>query len=338
MQLKIHPLKLALKRPFTIAHGTFHYREAVVVELISGQFSGFGEATAISYYGKDLSSFIRVLEEHRALIERFTLTIPTEYYHALYPYLKDHPFLLCALDVAAHDLWAKRLGMPLYQALGLSVDRLIPSNFTIGIGTVEEMLEQMTSLNFPIYKIKLGTKEDIDIVKALRSKSDALFRIDANGAWSAEETIANAKILKLLGVEFIEQPLAREDWEGMKKVYQHSVLPIIADESCQTPTDIKRCHNYFDGVNIKLMKCGGITPALGMIKEAKALGMKVMLGCMTESSIGISAIAHLVPLLDYVDMDGALLLKDDPAKGAWVEAGRLFFAEGNGLGANLREG
>jgi len=196
----------------------------------------------------------------------------------------------------------------------------------------------MTSLNFPIYKIKLGTKEDIDIVKALRSKSDALFRIDANGAWSAEETIANAKILKLLGVEFIEQPLAREDWEGMKKVYQHSVLPIIADESCQTPTDIKRCHNYFDGVNIKLMKCGGITPALGMIKEAKALGMKVMLGCMTESSIGISAIAHLVPLLDYVDMDGALLLKDDPAKGAWIEAGRLFFAEGNGLGANLREG
>ncbi len=337
MQLRIHPLKLELKRPFTIAHGTFHYREAVVVELIAGDLSGFGEATAISYYGKDLNYFIEVLEKYRVQIEARYFTNPTTYYHYLYPYLKDHPFLLCALDVAAHDLWAQRLGVPLYEALGLSIDHLIPSNFTIGIGTIEEMLEQMASLNFPIYKIKLGTKEDINIIKALRAKSDAIFRIDANGAWSAEETIANAKVLKELRVEFIEQPLPQEDWAGMKEVYEQSVLPIIADESCQTPEDIKRCHNHFHGVNIKLMKCGGITPALEMIKEAKALGMKVMVGCMTESSIGISAIAHLVPLLDYVDMDGALLLKDDPADGVWLEDGELFFVDEDGTGAILKD-
>ena len=336
MQLKIHPLKLSLKRPFTIAHGTFHYREAVVVELIDGVYSGFGEATAISYYGKNIADFLTTLEAHRSLIEEKEFSHPSDYYEALYPALRRHPFLLCALDVAAHDLWAKRLGQSLYQALGLSVDQLIQSNFTIGIGTIEEMLDQMNSLNFPIYKIKLGTKEDIAIIKALREKSTAVFRIDANGAWTAEETIHNAKVLQSLGVEFIEQPLPQEDWEGMKAVYQHSVLPIIADESCQTKADIKRCHAYFHGVNIKLMKCGGITPALEMIQEAKELDMEVMLGCMTESSIGISAIAHLAPLLDYVDMDGALLLKEDPAQGAWVSEGNIFFGEGNGLGAFLK--
>ena len=335
MQLKLHPLKLALKRPFTIAYGTFHHREALIVELIDKGLSGFGEATAISYYGKNLADFIAVLETHRPLIEQCTFIHPSELHQQLHPYLQDFPFVQCAIDVAAYDLWAKRMGMPLYKAWNLSIKDLIDSNFTIGMDTIPQMVAQIQATQFPIYKIKLGRPEDITIMEALRKHTDAIFRVDANGAWTAAETIQNAKKLKKLGVEFIEQPLAKEDWVGMKEVYRHSVLPIIADESCQIATDIARCHQHFHGVNIKLMKCGGITPALAMITKAKALGLKVMLGCMTESSIGISAIAHLSPLLDYVDMDGALLLADDPATGAYVEKGKIVFSEGNGLGAYL---
>ena len=335
MQLKLHPLKLALKRPFTITYGTFHYREALVVELIDQGLSGFGEATAISYYGKNIADFIAVLETHRNFIEQCTFAHPSELHQKLSPYLQDFPFVQCALDVAAYDLWAKRMEVPLYKALNLSTENLIVSNFTIGIDTIPQMVEQIQATNFPIYKIKLGTPQDIAIIEALRNYTDAIFRVDANGAWTVEETLQNAKKLKKLGVEFIEQPLAKDNWEGMKEVYRHSVLPIMADESCQIPADIARCHQHFHGVNIKLMKCGGITPALKMIAAAKALGLKVMLGCMTESSIGISAIAHLSPLLDYVDMDGALLLANDPAIGVRIEKGKIVFSDGNGLGAFL---
>ena len=337
MELKIHPLRLKLKKPFTIAHGTFHYREAVVVELKADGLSGFGEATAISYYGKSVEVFKNTLEENRLIIES-TFQSPSDYYQHLYPHLKNYPFILCALDVAAHDLWAKRLGLPLYQALGLSIDQLPISNFTLGIDTIPKMVAEIQSLELPIYKIKLGAADDVAIIKNLRQHTDAIFRVDANGAWTVTETLENAIAFQSLGVEFIEQPLAQEHWKGMKEVYEKSVLPIIADESCQVVTDVKRCHQHFHGINIKLMKCGGITPALQMIKEAKELGMKVMLGCMTETSIGISAIAHLSPLLDYVDMDGAMLLKEDPAIGAYLDKGEIVFGKGNGLGAYLVTG
>jgi len=335
MELKIHPLNLPLKKPFTIAHGTYQSRDAVVVELKVDDISGFGEATAISYYGKSIEVFKSTLEEKRPFIESCTFQYPSEFYKQLLPQLQDHPFLLCALDVAAHDLWAKRLGVPLYQAFGLSLDQLPISNFTLGIDTIPNMVEEIKRLDLPIYKIKLGTKEDVAIIKALRQQTQAIFRVDANGAWTVEECIDNAMEFQQLGVEFIEQPLPKEDWKGMKEVFQHSALPIIADESCQVATDVTKCHRHFDGINIKLMKCGGITPAIKMIQEARQLNMKVMLGCMTESSIGISAIAHLTPLLDYVDMDGAMLLAEDPAVGAHLEKGKIVFVKGNGLGAYL---
>jgi len=307
MQLKIHPLKLFLKKTFTIAHGTFHYREAIVIELQEGDLSGFGEATVITYYGKSLAQFLNILKEHRTFITSLKLDNPTTFWQSLYPIFKNHPFILCALDVAAHDLWAKKQQLPLYQAWDLR----------------------------PIYKIKLGTKEDIAIIKALRQTSDAIFRVDANCAWTVGETLKNAIALKELGVEFIEQPLARENWKGMKTLFEKSVLPIIADESCQTAADVKKCHQHFHGINIKLMKCGGFTPALKMIQEARELDLKIMCGCMTETSIGISAIAQLLPLLDYVDMDGALLIKDDPAIGVTIKDGQVGYGKGNGIGAYL---
>jgi L-alanine-DL-glutamate epimerase-like enolase superfamily enzyme len=209
------------------------------------------------------------------------------------------------------------------------------SNYTIGIDTIEKMVQKLKDFPWPIYKIKLGTDEDVEIVRALRQHTDALFRVDANCAWTAEETIKYAVPLKKLGVEFIEQPLPADQLEEMKEVYKHSVLPLIADESCLAESDVARCHGRFHGINIKLTKCGGLTPARRMIAEAKQLGMKVMVGCMTESSVGISAIAQLTPLLDYVDMDGTMLIENDVATGVKVKPDGIEFSQENGTGASL---
>ncbi|MDX5483280.1 MAG: dipeptide epimerase, partial [Hymenobacteraceae bacterium] len=210
------------------------------------------------------------------------------------------------------------------------------TNYTIGIDTVENMVKKLQEMPWPLYKIKLGTKEDVAIIRELRKNTDAIFREDANSAWGVEETIENSKQLKELGVQFIEQPMKADDLAGMKEVYKRSELPLIADESCITEADVAKCHGLFHGVNIKLVKCGGLTPARRMIAEAKSLGMKVMVGCMTESSVGISAIAQLLPMLDYVDMDGALLLSKDIATGVTIEQGEVSYSESvNGTGATL---
>ncbi len=189
--------------------------------------------------------------------------------------------------------------------------------------------------DWPVYKIKLGTADDIQIIRELRGHTDAVFRVDANCGWSVTETIENSIELKELGVEFIEQPLLANDFDGSRRVYQDSALPIIADESCISESDVERCSGCFHGVNIKLVKCGGITPARRMIQQARQLGLKAMVGCMTESTVGISAIAQLLPLLDYVDMDGAALLAHDIARGVVVDRGLCTFADENGNGVSL---
>jgi len=252
--------------------------------------------------------------------------------------LQENPFALCALDMAAHDLFAKKKGQKLYASWGLSTDHNPLTNYTIGIDSVEKMVAKMREMPWPLYKIKLGTADDLRIVRELRQHTDARFRVDANCAWTAEQAIAYAPELKSLGVEFIEQPLAAADREGMKRVFAESVLPVIADESCIVESDVESCAGLFHGVNVKLTKCGGLTPARRMIAHAKELGMKTMVGCMTESSVGISAIAHLLPLLDYVDMDGTLLITNDPATGVTFDYGRVIYADENGTGAFLLKG
>ena len=197
------------------------------------------------------------------------------------------------------------------------------------------MVEKMNELPWPNYKIKLGTKNDIQIVTELRKHTDAVFRIDANCAWTVDETLHNAGELKKLGVEFLEQVLNADNWASHKKVFEQSVLPIIADESCIVEADVLRCHNHFHGINVKLVKCGGITPGHRMLLEAKGLGMKTMVGCMTELTVGISAIAQLLPLLDYADMDGALLLAVDIAHGVKIDFGKIMYSDFNGTGVSL---
>ena len=337
VSLYFHRFDLRLKHTFTIAHDSRDVQPTLIVELQDGSLSGFGEATSNKYYGITIDRMIEALEGIRGLIEAGTWTTAEDLWQLAHNHLKDNPFAQCALDEAAHDLVAKRARKPLYQYWNLDSGHNPLTNYTIGIDSVETMVQKMQELPWPLYKIKLGTPDDLAIVRELRKHTDAIFRVDANCAWTADTAISNAVALKDLGVEFIEQPLKADDWEGMKRVMEQSVLPIIADESCIVESDVERCAGYFHGINIKLTKCGGLTPARRMIEKARQLGLKVMVGCMNETSVGISAIGQLLPLLDYVDMDGTLLITNDPAMGVTFDFGRVIYAGENGTGAFLKK-
>jgi len=335
MELILKAYDLKLKHTFRISRKSIDFQPSLIVELRDNELSGFGEATSNPYYNISIEILQKDIEEIRSLVENTNDETPDDFWNKISPFLKDNPFALCALDNAYHDLYARKKGKKLYELWNYDISHTPLTNYTIGIGTIENMIAKMEELPWPIYKIKLGTSEDIAIVTELRKHSNAIFRVDANCAWMVEETLSNAEILKNLGVEFIEQPLKANDWEGQREVFNNSVLPIIADESCITESDVVKCHNHFHGVNIKLMKCGGITPGRRMIAEAKKLGLKTMVGCMTESTVGISAIAHLLPELDYVDMDGPLLLAEDIASGVTIKNGKTFYPDRTGTGVIL---
>lgn len=336
MELTLHQFDLPLKHTFTITHESRDVQPTLIVELTWHGKSGFGEATETPYYGVTMEKMVAQVESIRHLLPHDILPHPTDFWKMLSKtLLDDHPFALCALDVAYWDLWGKTHDKPLYEIWGLDISKNPITDYTIGMDTVEKMVAKMREMPFPLYKVKLGTDDDLEIVEALRKETDAVFRVDANTAWTPEQTICFAPELAKLGVEFIEQPLKADNWEGMKEVFKESVLPIIADESCILEEDVAKCAGFFHGVNIKLMKCGGLTPALRMIKEAKSLGLQVMVGCMTESTIGCSAIAHLLPLLDYVDMDGCLLVDDQISRGITIDYGTVSYAKATGTGAEL---
>ncbi len=337
MKLSTHSFDLPLRHTFTISRESIEVQPTLIVELNDGQHSGYGEATTNAYYGMTLKKMQHALESVREIVEAKEKTLdPESLWTKVSGPLRDCPFALCALDQAAYDLWGKQQGAPVWQLWGLDHSKTPVSNFTIGIDSIETMVSKLQEVpDWPVYKIKLGTIDDLEIVRELRQHTSAVFRIDANCGWSVEETICNSAELKGLNVEFIEQPLRADNWRGHEEVFAHSELPIIADESCIHETDVAACYGYFHGVNIKLTKCGGLTPARRMIRAARELGLKVMVGCMTESTVGISAIAQLLPLLDYVDMDGAALLAKDIATGVVVDRGVCRYPEVDGSGVEL---
>ena len=335
MELILKAYDLKLKHTFTISRKSIDVQPCVIVTLKDGKFSGFGEASSNPYYNITVPMMIADLEKIRPIIESSGTETPEGFWAKMHPYLKDNLFALCALDNAYNDLYARKKGKKLYELWNYSTEKNPLTDYTIGIAPIEKMVAKMKELPWPIYKIKLGTQEDIAIVKALREHSNAIFRIDANCGWGVDETINNSIALKKLGVEFLEQPLPANDWEEHKEVFKHSALPVIADESCIKEEDVALCFNHFHGVNIKLAKCGGLTPGRRMIQEAKQLGLHTMAGCMTESTVGISAIAQILPELDYVDMDGPLLLSEDIASGVSLEFGKINYADGNGTGVQL---
>ena len=327
-----HSFNLAFRHPFTISRGTKTHQPTLIVELEHRGLRGYGEAPAISYYHIPVEKMIADLEEKRSFIEKFAFTDPERYWHYLHHLLPANSFLVCALDLAAWDLFGQIRQQPLYKLWGLDPEKGPLTDFTIGIDTIDKMVEKMKEKPWPIYKIKLGVPDDIAIMEALRQHTDAVFRVDANSGWTLDEALQKIPLLKDMGVEFVEQPLARDNWDGMKILYKESVLPLIADESCVKEEDVDKCNGHFHGINIKLTKCSGITPARRMIEKARSYGMKVMVGSMNESTVGSAAIAHLLPGLDYVDMDGPLLLKEDLATGISFDHGRVTVPRGPGLG------
>jgi len=335
MEIILRQFNLKLEHTFTISRESYDSQPTLIVELKDGIYSGYGEATSNPYYGISVSKMIDDIEKIKPAIESVKNLSPEDFWNLLFPYFKDNMFALCALDLAYNDLFARKKGMKLYEYWGFTPEKNPKTDYTIGIDTIEKMIAKLKEKSWPIYKIKLGTKEDIKIITELRKHTDAIFRVDANCGWTVAETISNAKALKELGVEFIEQPLVADNWEGHREVFLQSVLPIIADESCQVEADVMKCYNHFHGVNVKLVKCGGLTSAKRMLLQAKELEMKTMIGCMTESTVGISAIAHLLPLLDYVDMDGALLLARDIATGVTIKDGVISYSDLNGTGVTL---
>lgn len=337
MKCSYYPFELAFKYPFTISRGTKTHQPTLIVELDFHGIKGYGEAPAISYYDISIEKMMEDLEKKKIFIEKFSLTDPERYWHYLHHLLPNNNFLVCALDIACWDIYGKLKDMPLYQIWKLDSGNGPVTDYTIGIDTIEKMVEKIKEKEWPVYKIKLGTSDDITIIKALRKHTDAVFRVDANAAWTTGEALDKIPQLKDLGVEFIEQPLAKDNWEGMKLLYEQSVLPLIADESCVVETDVGKCYQYFHGINIKLTKCSGITPARRMIERARESGIKVMLGSMNESTVGSAAIAHLAPLVDYLDMDGPLLLKEDLATGISFDEenknkGKIIYSGKPGLG------
>ncbi|MBD0350089.1 MAG: dipeptide epimerase [Flavisolibacter sp.] len=337
MKLTYHTYNLKFRYPFGISRGVKTHQPTLIVILEHLGVKGYGEAPAITYYDITVEKMVQDIERKKQFIEKFAFTEPERYWHYLHHLLPQNPFLVCALDIAGWDLYGKMKGKSL-RTLWISTEEKTPlTDYTIGIDTIEKMVAKMQEKPWPIYKIKLGTDNDIAIVESLRKQTNAIFRIDANAAWTAKEALEKINAFEQLGVEFIEQPLAKDDWEGMRWLYQQSPLPLIADESCISEGDVQKCLHHFHGINIKLTKCSGITPALRMIQKARDLNLKVMIGSMNESSIGSAAIAHLMPLIDYVDADGPLLLEEDIATGLQYHEGKVSTSESPGLGITFTD-
>ncbi len=338
MKIQHISYNLRFKYPFTISKGTKTHQPVLVVSI--GQFGliGYGEAPAISYYNIPIEKMIADLELKKPVIEKFAFTEPSRFWHFLHHLIPDNPFLVCALDMAAWDLYGKMQKKPLYTCWKLNPEEGPLTDYTIGIDRPEKMIEKMEAKPWPIYKVKLGTPEDLYIIETLRKHTDAVLRVDANAGWTLPQALDLIPALQACNIEFIEQPLAKDDFEGMKTLMEKSPIPLIADESCVSEKDVEKCQGLFHGVNIKLTKCGGLTPALRMIETARKLGMKVMAGSMNESTIGSAAIGHLLPLLDYVDMDGILLLDEDIATGLTIEYGKVSLSGKPGLGIEYTGG
>ena len=329
--------ELPFQYPFTISNGrTKTHQPTLVVALQLGKYVGFGEAPAITYYNISVEDMIADIEKKHKLIEKFALTDdPGRYWHYLHHLIPHNPFLVSALDMACWDLFGQMKGKLLYELWETKWENIPLTDYTIGIDTIEKMVAKMQSKLWPVYKIKLGTDKDIAIVEALRKHTDAVLRIDANAGWTTEEALEKIPQLAALGVEFIEQPLDKDNWEGMKILFKKSTLPLFADESCVFEQDVEKCYGHFHGINIKLTKCSGITPAIRMIAKARSLNMQVMMGSMNESSIGSAAIVNFLPQLDHVDVDGPLLLSEDIAEGILFDFGKINLSGSPGLGVRL---
>ncbi len=329
MDIRAEIVTVHTKRTFTIARSSADAFERVVFELKDGDLTGRGEADPTSYYRQNA-------EDARSALETVEVEDPWD----IKGTLRENPHLppasLAALDAALHDLAAKRLGVPVYRLLGLGCP--VPTTaYTLGIADRETTLEAARELSrsgFPVFKMKVGGRDDIETVRVVARESDATIWVDANEAFSPDDAPDVVRELVRMGVAMIEQPVpASEGPDALRAATEAAgPVPLIADESAITARDVPKLAGCVSGVNVKLAKCGGIRGAIAMIQTARAHNMKVMLGCMVETSLGIAAAAHVSGLVDFVDLDGSLLLADDPFEGLRVERGRILLPDRPGLG------
>ena len=337
MHIDAKPIDLKLTTPFRIARGVQTVASNAIVQINHNGYTGYGEAAPDEFYGEDVETVLACVARFAGNLGNDPFAIE-DVMNQLDKIIRLNPAAKAAVDMALYDLVGKMLSVPLYKLLGLNAAHAAHTSFTLGIDSPTEMAKKaLKAIDYPILKVKVGTRHDLDNIKAIREVSQAVIRVDANTAWTAKEAIQAINALAPYAIEFVEQPVAPRDLAGLKLVRENVPLPIIADESCVTVEDIPRVAECVDGINIKLMKCGGLRHALKMIHVARAHNLRVMIGCMIESSLAITAAAHLTPLVDYADLDGHLLIDNDPYVGVGVLNGKLVLPEGPGLGVKVRE-
>ena len=333
IQLRQHAIELQLRHTFRLARGDSDSRRVLVVEIEHDGLVGRGEAAPIARYGQDAASAARATEKMVARIDD-----PRAFDSAAArAAVAGEPAAEAAIDMALRDLAGKRLGVPLYELMGIDPSSMPVTSFTIGMDTPDIVEQKVREAEgFAVLKVKMGSQDDHRVLETVRSVTDRPVRVDANEGWALEDALARLDWLQEMGVEFVEQPLPADQLAEMRELKKQSPLPLIADESVGRAEDIPRLADAFDGINIKLMKCGGLGEALRMIHVARAHDMKIMLGCMVESSLAITAAAHIAPLVDFADLDGNLLITNDPFIGAEVREGKLVLPSEPGLGVRDR--
>jgi L-alanine-DL-glutamate epimerase-like enolase superfamily enzyme len=337
LRLEAEVLSLQTKYPFRIArHEHFEVRTVLVKLRDADGVEGWGEATPQRFYGETPETVLAALELYATVLpedpfdleeseRRFALT------------LAGNASARAALSAALHDLAGKRLGLPVHRLWGLDPAKAPMSTFTIGIDTADMIRKKVLEAEeYPILKVKLGSDRDMEILNAIRDVTQKELRVDANCGWTVKQAIRMLPVLEEYGVTVLEQPLPAGDRAGLTEVRRHSRIPLFVDESCLTSADIPPLVGLVDGINIKLAKTGGLREAIRMIHVARAHHLMVMVGCMVESSIAITAAAQFTPLVDIVDLDGAALLAHDPYVGATIHGGQLRLPAGPGLGLSPR--
>ena len=336
------PLDLPLASVWRISRGARTHAYNVLLRLHwtdhnGTAWEGLGEAAPYAYYGELRGTVEAALDTFAPLLgdDPFAIDAVLDRLDAK---VRHNPGAKAAIDMALHDLVGKVLGQPLWRLWGLDPTRGPETSYSIGIDTPDVMAakaHEFAQAGWRLLKLKVGTPDDVACVRAVREAApDVRLVIDANAAWSSAEAVTRLRQLEPFGIEFVEQPCAANDFAGLRFVRDQTGLAVIADESCATEDDIPALANAVDGINIKVMKCGGLRRARRMVEVARAHRLKVMCGCLIESSLSLSAAAHLVPLLDYADLDGNLLLKDDPFRGMTVERGHITIPTAPGLGVS----
>jgi len=328
--------KLFLKHTWTIARNSSDFKNNVFVKIRHDGVEGIGEAAPNVRYNETPESTIETIEKSRPLVEKFGLWHFSDLGYAIQQVTEQQTAGKAALDIAVLDWVTKKLGIPLYQYLGLDKTKVPVTTFSIGIDSIEMIKQKVREAEaYPILKIKVGKENDAEIIEAVRSVTDKPLRVDANEGWKDKhEALEKINWLEKMGVEFIEQPMPSDMLEETRWLRDQCNIPIVADEAVKSAADIPKLAQAYDGINIKLMKSAGIQDALRMIAMARSLGMKIMLGCMIESSVAIAAAAHISPLVDWVDLDGNLLLAEDPYQGHPVVDGKIMLNDNPGLGVS----